>query len=389
MNGANCDLINDDIFDHIPSLRHLSLSNSRLTQNDIHTRAHRLFQHLERLEILDLSRNWLVEIEERRLPMLMDLKELRLSYNSFQTIPVNLDLHSKLTALDLSFNSVPSLTSLERQSLDDFASHHEIRLQLTGNPLLCACSNLDFVRWLRDTSVILDGEGASTRRYTCTAETGEITDTEQVMADIEYHWRRCIGQRVFGYTLAAFLLQLLGLLLVYLCFRSWTHVRYFWNVVRRLRLPRRQDFGKDVYMVYADQDTELACLDLPRCLRPYGVRLLLRSLEDAVGSVKAENIVTNIENSWKVLLLVPRAFAEDDWSCGFTVQQAQRSITDTLPDRVLVLFMDDPSTLPPMASLELLMRNYPERNVFHVHRDTPVEDPVWQRLAEAILGHDI
>ena len=88
----------------------------------------------------------------------------------------------------------------------------------------------------------------------------------------------------------------------------------------------------------------------------------------------------------QVLLLVTRAFAEDEWLCGFTVQQAQRSITDTLPDRVLVLFVGHPRHLPPMPSLHKLLRMVPERNVLHVRRDVTARDPVWNRLARDILG---
>ena len=89
-----------------------------------------------------------------------------------------------------------------------------------------------------------------------------------------------------------------------------------------------------------------------------------------------------------MLLLVTRAFAMDEWLCGFTVQQAQRSITDTMPDRVIVVLMEDPARLPPMASLEGLLRMVPERNVLHVHRDTPLDDPVWDRLTQAIVGQE-
>ncbi|KAK7481395.1 hypothetical protein BaRGS_00027365 [Batillaria attramentaria] len=116
--------------------------------------------------------------------------------------------------------------------------------------------------------------------------------------------------------------------------------------------------------------------------------LLLRDREERPGSIRAENIVEHIDDSWKVLLLVTRDFAMDEWACGFTVQQAQRSITDTMPDRVIVVFMEDPARLPPMASLERLLRMVPERNVMYVHRDTPPHDPQWDRLARAILGEN-
>ena len=66
---------------------------------------------------------------------------------------------------------------------------------------------MNFLRWLWTTSVILDGEGSSTRRYMCTTETGDISDTEQMMAAWESYWRRCVGYSVFSLAIALFLLQ--------------------------------------------------------------------------------------------------------------------------------------------------------------------------------------
>ncbi|KAK7108677.1 toll-like receptor 6 [Littorina saxatilis] len=205
------------------------------------------------------------------------------------------------------------------------------------------------------------------------------------MAAWDSLWRRCIGQRVFALALVCFFLQMLTLVTVYLVSRSWTHIKYAWYAWRHLILPRRHDFRKDAYVVYAEGDTEFVFNKLGPCLERFGVRLLLRHIEDLPGSIIAENIVKNTEDSWKVLLVVTRAFSQCDWSCSFSVQQAQRSISDTLPDRVLVLFLQDLHTLPPMASLELLLRNYPERNVFHAHRDLPERHAAWEALASAIL----
>ena len=93
---------------------------------------------------------------------------------------------------------------------------------------------------------------------------------------------------------------MLGLVTAYLITRSWTHLRYAWHVLRHLRLPRRHDFERDAYVVYADDDLELACRKLPQCLEPFGVRLLLSEKEDMPGTPRTANIVRNIEKSWKV-----------------------------------------------------------------------------------------
>ena len=127
ISGNRCYNISDDIFDHLPSLRHLSLSSAHLKPDDFSQRARRLLQTLVRLETLDLSQNRLKEGTDDMLPAQRDLKELTLSYNSFQRIPVDTGLRPNLTLLDMSFNMLTSLTMSEQQSMDLLASRHPFR----------------------------------------------------------------------------------------------------------------------------------------------------------------------------------------------------------------------------------------------------------------------
>ena len=97
------------------------------------------------------------------------------------------------------------LVSLVRYFHPCFSLFH-CRVNLMGNPLTCTCADLDMVEWLRHTTVSLDGEGHKAK-YTCTTETGEITDTYRVMAEMTSHWRRCVGVEMFGLALGLFLSQ--------------------------------------------------------------------------------------------------------------------------------------------------------------------------------------
>nr|KAG5695324.1 hypothetical protein BaRGS_006548 [Batillaria attramentaria] len=135
--------------------------------------------------------------------------------NRLQSLSVDLEPHEDLELLDLSHNMLPTLLPHERQVLDTLAATHDVTLLLRDNPLLCACSNLDFVRWLWTTSVHLDGDGNSARNYSCVTDTGEVSDTHSVMMQYDFHWRRCVGQQVLGAVTAAFLLQMLALVIVY------------------------------------------------------------------------------------------------------------------------------------------------------------------------------
>ena len=79
-----------------------------------------------------------------------------------------------------------------------------------------------------------------------------------------------------------------------------------------------------------------------------------------------------------------RDFCLDEWACGFTVQQAQRSLSDVMPDRVIVVFLERIRDLPALDSLRALLRMVPETHVLHVHRDTPPDHPAWDALADLI-----
>ncbi|KAK7095463.1 toll-like receptor 3 isoform X1 [Littorina saxatilis] len=386
LNGNYCFNISETMFDFLDSLKQLGLSRIGISPDFFLSRGWRLFQNLDRLEALDLSRNNLQFADPEMLRAQTRLTKLDFSFNRFQTVPVNVDNHGDLKMLDLSHNFLTTLTSSEQSALDSLAGRHTFSLKLVGNPLECACYNLDMVQWLWHTSVSLDGEGREAN-YTCTTGSGEITSTERVMAQWMSHWRHCVGSQIFGIAMSAFLLQILSIVVVFVTARSWTQLCYAWKAVRRHRLPRRHNFRRDAYVVYSDveRDVILACVKLREVLEEiYSVRLLLPDREDLPGSVKAETIVQHIDHSWKVVLLVTRDFSQDEWACGFTVQQAQRSITDTMPDRVIVVFFEEPRVLPAMPSLRLLLRMVPERNILHVHRDTPPQHPVWKTLADLI-----
>ncbi|XP_070185531.1 insulin-like growth factor-binding protein complex acid labile subunit isoform X1 [Littorina saxatilis] len=387
LNGNYCHNMTEKMFDFLDSLTKLSLSNFGFNPLFLKSRGWRLFQNVDQLQFLDLSRNDLPFTDPDMLRVQRRLKELDFSDNRLQKVPVNLDNHGDLTTLDLSHNSLSTLTSSERSALDSLAGRHAFSLKLLGNPLECACFNLDVVQWLWHTPVSLDGEGRQAANYTCTTETGEITSTERVMAQWMSHWRRCVGVQMFGIALSAFLLQLLAIVVTFIVVRSWTQLCYAWKAIRRYRLPRRHHFHRDAYVVYseAQDDVILACVTLRVAVEErYNVRLLLRDREELPGSVRAENVVQHIDDSWKVVLLVTRDFSQDEWACGFTVQQAQRSITDTMPDRVIIVFLEEPRVLPAMPSLQLLLRMVPERNILHVHRDTPPQHQVWKTLADLI-----
>nr|KAG5706045.1 hypothetical protein BaRGS_028154 [Batillaria attramentaria] len=390
LSGNNdCVVLSEDIFDHMSTLQCLRLADMRLDQRFIMENGTRVLRTLGLLERLDLSDNDLYRLPPDMLRAQPRLQTLALTGNRFQEVPTDLSLQTHLSVLDLSNNMLPTLLPHERRLLDTLAKNHTLQLRLRKNQLSCTCSGLDFVRWLALTVIRLDGHNDNTgydddyddngRDYPCVGEDGGMTSTGMVMADWDGHWRRCIGQTAFWAALVGLLLQLLGLVLTFVISRNWTYVRYAWRVLRHLQLPKRLDFRKDVLLGHADADLELA-MRVRDCLRDdHGVRVLLPYEEILPGDIWTEKILQLVDDGWK-----------DRWA-GFLVNHAQRSISDIMPDRVIVVFMEQPANLaqgpldyPTRVSMERLLRMVPERNVFHVHRDISPNHPAWDRLIQLI-----
>ncbi|XP_070193096.1 toll-like receptor 4 [Littorina saxatilis] len=401
--GNNCFVLGTGLFQHMTTLRRLNVSNVHVTQDFLLVNGSELLRPLRDLEVLDLSDNHLLSLPEDLLRHQLSLSWLGLARNRFQTVPVDVSMQTSLSHLDLSHNNIPSLDSDVRQTLDNLAANHTVTLRLRGNPLTCTCQSLDMVSWLATTVVRLDGDNHNLaydddyddngRDYPCVREDGGMGSTGSVMAQWEAHWRRCVGLAFLTVSAVALLVQVLGLLLTYLLWSKWTYVRHAWRVLRLLRLPRRHDFEKDAVFVYADDDLELAfkIKKAVRAARP-GLRLSLLADDIMPGSFLAEGIARSVERSWKVVLLVTQTFLQDDWS-GYSVLQAQGSISDTLPDRVLVLMVGplQPWTArePSHLSLRTLLRMIPESCVYHVPGAVTSRHNIWATLGERIARHEM
>ncbi|XP_070179853.1 toll-like receptor 3 [Littorina saxatilis] len=128
LDGNYCYNMTDKMFDFFDSLKKLSLSNLGFNPQFLKSHGWRLFQNVDQLQFLDLSRNELPFTDPDMLRVQRHLKELDFSDNRLQKVPVNLGNHGDLRMLDLSHNSLSTLTSSERSALDSLAGRQAFRL---------------------------------------------------------------------------------------------------------------------------------------------------------------------------------------------------------------------------------------------------------------------
>ncbi|KAL8600174.1 hypothetical protein ACOMHN_060126 [Nucella lapillus] len=403
ISGNDCNVMTDWFFQHMSTLRCLLFSNVYLREQFLFSNGTRLLQPLSDLEELDLSSNHLRRLPADLLKHQSHLKRLILAHNHLESVPTMISHLKTLEDVDLSHNEIHILSPTDRQILDHLASttDHPFTLRLRGNPLSCACPALDMVSWLKLTAIRLDGENKNEgfdedyddngRDYPCVLEGGSVSSTWEVMGQWESHWRRCMGQSVFLAALVAQMLQLMTILLTYVLWSNWTYIQHRWFVLRHIKLPTRAEFDFDVLLVTAEDEFRRA-RRMKQNMAQVNPRVHVALPDDVIpsGTFYADEIADCIKRSWKVILVVTQAFMEDEMS-GYTVLHAQTALSDTMPRRVLLLYVGrlnpGPAHRPTHLSMERLLHTLPESSVYHV--PTSIEDcpehPVWLALTRAVL----
>ena len=276
--------------------------------------------------------------------------------------------------------------------LDGLVAQHQepLRLHVQGNPLLCTCSTLDFVRWLGDTRIVLDREGD----YPCLTDSGQLSSTRTVGREWLHAWRSCVGPTVLWAAVAGMLVLLSLMGAVWGLAKNITRLRFLYTFIRRIKMPKRADFHRDAYVAYCDADTDFVCGRLRRQLQDHrDVRLLIKDLPvDAAGTrfyqLPGDNVALNmlehIDLCWKVILVLTPALTRDS-IVGFMTRAVLQSITDRMPHRVLLLCVGM-REVPELASLKALLEAVPEHQVFFLPQPGTDSPLVWDGMAQTICN---
>ncbi|XP_052002718.1 trophoblast glycoprotein-like [Xyrauchen texanus] len=177
VSGSQVEQLDSVVFDNLPSLRLLDLSNNRIMHFNIEAFPQdnkvevlnlsrslynhsyvsifaNLFKHsLPKVSHLDLSNNDLVLLPEDMFTGLLDLKILDLRNNSLVEISSGSFQNRALKELDLrdnAFKVLPNSTLAELSSIPD------LQVSLAGNPWRCDCNIEDMLIWLKRHDVVVD-----------------------------------------------------------------------------------------------------------------------------------------------------------------------------------------------------------------------------------------
>ncbi|XP_041351395.1 toll-like receptor 4 [Gigantopelta aegis] len=382
----NSDLnIEPSFLDAFPNIRTLYLGGRSLKDNYLMEHGKRLFQHLERLSVLDMSHNDLNILPRDILKSNSQIKVINLAGNKFQTFPIDTKSTPSLSTLDLSDNSLSELDAATTAALDklvDRDSKKGLSLMLENNLMFCGCSSQRFILWLFETPVQLDNGG----NYKCISENGSVTTTRDIYNRFEQEWRSCVGPFWLFLAIIGLIMQATTILCIILVIKFKSRIICFFLRIfgAPLRLPHCRDFPYDAFICYTQSAEQFVWYDMVRNLEEErNLRLYLRDREILPGDEMVDGIMQGIMESWKTVFVLTQNVDEDQWMT-FAVKAGVYNITDLRTDRVLVLVHSEYDQQIP----DPILRVIDEDCIFRYSPQTTDRDPVWNDLHNAIIGHE-
>ena len=229
-----------NIFSGFPTLQSLLLGGNsiqiHLDQNND------LFHYQADLRYLDLSQNGISHIQAMEFLHLSKLRVLDLSGNELEKVAFELPTSAEFSLLNLAGNRLFELNTRNILAIERYAN---LTIDLTGNPLSCSCSTLNFVKWISTTSRI-----TNPKKLLCSTEHGpkhiEALDCEKL--EKQCHPPILMWSIIGGCVIMGLLVIVSACIVLYM--KRWRIRTYFYRRNLRNRTPRLRHYEYDAFLAY-------------------------------------------------------------------------------------------------------------------------------------------
>ncbi|XP_052106948.1 toll-like receptor 4 [Mytilus californianus] len=381
-----CSNISSYFFKGTTKLETLYIQNNLLGFNIPSDVKGEILKPLQHLKTIDLSQNRIPELPSLFFIFLKQLEILNLRDNLIEDIDFKLIQMKNLSHVDLSKNRIQLLGSAAINNLESLADDRKFSLNLKGNPFVCSCASLKFLKWISQTKILL----LDRRKYECKYENGTKASLANVNNIINKLEKDCSSYPgvIIGITGTIFLS--VSIILFGLFYRYRWNLRYLYYMTKnRFRgyVPVIENSNKsylyDAFISYAEQDGNFVHHDVIDNLEKEGnLKLCVHRRDFLPGNEISANITSAIHNSRKTVIILTRHYLNSQW-CMFEFNMARmesmysREIGKTL----FLVFLT--SILP--KELPLVLMEY-------IHSNSYIEYPgdeygnvvFWQKMKEAV-----
>ncbi|XP_033761928.1 toll-like receptor 4 [Pecten maximus] len=341
-----------------------------------------LFKGLYNLTSVDISSN---NIKTLNIQLFEDQKDslhtLVLAQNNMERLPTGLlQSLSVLERLDMRKNLITTLTISEYVALDEMQRRTErFRINLSENPLVCSCHNVDFISWIETTRAIYNKE-----ELVCSVPGGKQMKIEEFLEMFDQFQENCVSQfwLIVSVTLCV-LLIVLGIA----SRESWR--RSVWLRVRCREPSAYNKYPYDIFISYSDEDSCWVANTFAQWLNEKGIQYCLDEKSFNPGCDIADNIMDAIDSSRRTVFVVSSTYLEHEWTM-FTMKLASvYSFREGRENMNIVILLNDIKR----SEFPKLMRknwntirplHWPRKNTTDPEKDIAAEQVFWKRLLKRI-----
>nr|XP_034335531.1 toll-like receptor 2 [Crassostrea gigas] len=303
--------IHPNIFQRVRNLRQLFASNVNL--NLINSLiAEGLFKNLKCLTKLDLSRNGLAFLPQSLLrDQKQSLTEINLDHNMFSSIYDSLIQLENLNNLYLRYNLISKISEKDQRH---FESLNNLSIYIEGNPISCACLNIQSLKWMKDHQNSFPDLG----NVLCLENNHHVGHlfNDEIWRKFELD---CQSKDWLIFSIVLLFLTILAFTSIVAIKNYRVHLEY---VILRLKkqwkgIPLRkseEEFLFDVYVSYSESDYVWVRDKLCPKLEDLNVKSWITDMNSTPGRWVLEGIVNRINECRKVMFVVSESFLDMEWS---------------------------------------------------------------------------
>ena len=311
--------VSDDFFTRTPDLISLDASFNLLGPFLSEDHKGKVFQSLDKLEILNISTNKMNSLTDSLFVGLTSLNILNLASNGIKEVDNSLDCLKNLTKLNLEQNKLSSLPVRILQQMEETASrtHREISINLSNNTLELTCENMDFLKWVADHPNYFESIDSYTYRLKGHNIVLSLTELKTMIATVGKSCNTYVAVIIVS---TMFIVGVSTSIVIGIAYRFRWRLRYLYYMAKaRYRgydqIPNAQiEYRYDAFISYSNEDYRFTKDELVEELEGnYGLNLCIHQRDFIPGNYIAENILQAIKNSIMVVIILTQQFLKSKW----------------------------------------------------------------------------
>ncbi len=313
-----------------------------------------VFHSMVQLEYLDLTNTSLNEsvLSPNLLAQQTRLRNLYLGQNNItQQFKLDIRHMDMLQLLDLSYNSLACISPWILKDLDDIQKTSNVVLNLTGNNLLCSCTCLPFICWLRNTKVDIINRMSLSCVLNDEPHSLIPHNLPNILSQLE---TSCYSLSCLIYLSGTTLISLIVITIGSILFRVRYVIMYLWL---RMRLRAKQHinanyyFKYDAFICYNEADYRFVRHQLYKNLEEDTTEFILcfHHRDFLPGAAIVDNITEAMHDSHYAILLVSKNSVISEW-WRFELNMAHQMSLERQNNMIICVFLDEISIdiLPPV-----------------------------------------